>query len=51
MALRILAKTLLIASLGAVLMTGNSFIAPESESFGNNFTAPDNRPSSFHITN
>ncbi len=51
MILKIFTKTLIIASLGATILTGNSFIAPESESFGNNFTAPDNHPSSFHITN
>ncbi len=51
MILKIFTKSLIIASLGAAVLTGNSFIAPGSESFGNNFTAPDNRPSSFHITN
>jgi len=51
MVLKVLKKTLMIASLGAAVLIGNSFIAPEAESFGNNFTAPDNRPSSFHITN
>jgi CubicO group peptidase (beta-lactamase class C family) len=51
MILKILTKTLITASLGAVVLIGNSFVASDSESFGNNFTAPEDHPSSFHITN
>ncbi len=51
MILKIFTKTLIIAALGVTIIIGNSFVAPESESFGNNFTASENYPSSFHITN